>query len=96
MGRGSWVVGRGSWVVGRGSWVVGTKTWVVGINYELLTTSIINPCFPDAGRDYITLEFNESRDKKTWRRSTHGGITINLRISVPFTSNKYPLLSAEI
>ena len=49
------VVGRGYQDVGRGSW---------GINYELLTKSIINPCFPDAGRDYITWEFNESRDKK--------------------------------
>ena len=51
-------------VVGRGSWVVGGGLWVVGINYESLTTSIINPCFPDAGRDYITWEFNESMDKK--------------------------------
>ena len=44
--------------------VVGRGSWVVGINYELLTISIINPCFPDAGRDCITWGFNESREQK--------------------------------
>ena len=71
--------------------VEGRGSWVVGINYELLTASIINPCFPDAGRDYITWEFDESRDKKTWRHSAHASTTINLHISIPFTLNKCPL-----
>ena len=89
VGRGSWVVGRGSWVVSRESWVVGRGSWVVGIYYYEL---IINPCFRDAGRDYGLhyLGVQCVQGCKTWRRSTHAGITLNLRISVPFTSNKSP------